>query len=57
MGKKTIFLILLFLIQLNSMMGQSDAQFDTVYVARDTIVETVEVIRYEYVYVGWNTIN
>ncbi len=46
-----MFLIVLFLIQLNSLMGQSDAQFDTVYVARDTIVETVEVIRYEYVYV------
>lgn len=51
MNKKTIFMIGLFLIQLNSMMGQSDARFDTVYVARDTIVETVEVIRYEYVYV------
>jgi hypothetical protein len=51
MDKKTIFMIGLFMIQLNSMLGQSDAQFDTVYVARDTIVETVEVIRYEYVYV------
>jgi hypothetical protein len=51
MDKKTIFLIGLFLMQLNSLPGQNEVHYDTVYVARDTIVETVEVIQYEYVYV------
>ncbi|WP_291858546.1 hypothetical protein [Marinilabilia sp.] len=49
MDKKNIILLFLFLCALSQLKAQNNVKYDTVYVARDTIVETVEVIRYEYV--------
>ena len=49
MYKKVVVLFFLFLGVLSTITAQNDVKYDTVYVSSDTIVETVEVIQYEYI--------